>query len=420
VYPQISDNTRHITATFHNRIFRSHQLATAAAGTDHMNEYKELHHIGPFIHTSHEQSQSPLFGLLPAEIRDIIYSYTFADYEDLEDLYDFNTCYRRPGHFGPRKSHTALLQTCQVIYNNCWYMPWTSAQQTFFLAWNGRRPPMTRTTEELESAVRLIESLHHPDVPARAKEIANVQVFAQLCELEDGGPLSKILDVEHFMPRSITITVRHTDIWSWEDDSPISMYGSQWVCNCRFPASVTNICFQLESLERKKEQVDSIMAQIREGWYFTRTDGAHLVPSVTGSSSEIWTGSSTWEHERWVRDEDDGEPGKIRYHIASLCFTPADMTDIESRTAREKRTLCDGLDVPREIADRTRAVRRLPPLNVVDMEQAGVTSDTPASEAIRMVREFHNQDPGEDEGEDEDGYVDGYVYAEQDTDEETD
>lgn len=96
------------------------------------------------------------------------------------------------------------------------------------------------------------------------------------------------------------------------------------------------------------------------------------------------------------------------------------MTDIESRTAREKRTLCDGLDVPREIADRTRAVRRLPPLNVVDMEQAGVTSDTPASEAIRMVREFHNQDPGEDEGEDEDGYVDGYVYAEQDTDEETD
>lgn len=354
-----------------------------------MDKYEGLHHIESFALTRHEQSQSPLVSVLPAEIRDMIYAHTFAEYEDLENPYPFNTSYRRPGCFGPRKSETALLRTCQAIYNDCWYVPWISAQQVFFLAWECRRPEKTMDAHELERVLRLIERLH-PNTPACRKEIASIQVFAQLLELEDGESLSKILNVEHFRPRSVTVTVRHTDIWDWESDAPISMCLSDWVWNCRFPTSVANICFQLESLERKKEQVDSIIAQISRGWCFTRADGVHLVPDVTGLTSETWKGSSTWDDERWIRDEDDREPGKIRYYIASLCFTPADMTNVEGRMSREERANLGGIDVPQEIVDHTPAIRHQPPLYVGDMERAGVTSDTPASEALRMVQQSNH------------------------------
>jgi len=351
-----------------------------------MDKHERLHHIESFALTRHEQSQSPLFSVLPAEIRDMIYAHTFAEYEDLENPYPFNTCYRRPGCFGPRKSDTALLRTCQAIYNDCWYVPWILAQQVFFLAWERRSPKKTMNAYEPEEIIRLVEKLH-PNTPARRKEIASIQIFAQLLELEDREALTEILRVEQIRPRSVTITVRHTDIWSWESDVPISMHLSDWVWDCRFPTSVANICFQLESLERKKEQVDSIIAQIRQGWYFTRTDGVHLAPSVACPASETWTGSSTWDDERWIRDEDDREPGKIRYYIASLCFTPADMTDVEGRTGREERAKLGGLDVPQEVVDRTPAIRHQPPLYVGDMERASTTSDTPASEALRMVQQ---------------------------------
>lgn len=354
----------------------------------------DLRHISSFTKSTHPQTQSPLFSRLPAEIRDEIYSYTFADYEDLDNLYDFDTCYRRPGYFGPRKTHTALLQTCQAIYNDCWFMPWTLARQTFFLAGAPRRPEKSTSTEQVARTVQLIEQLH-PDVPERRKEIANVQVFAQLCELECGGPLSDVLDISLFRPKNITITVRHTDIWDWERDAPIAMFTSTWVWSCKFPSTVTNICFQLESLERKKEQVDNIMQQIQTGWYFTRADHVHMVPVAIGPTSKVWVGSSSWEGERWVRDEDDAEPGKIRYYIASLCFTPAKSDDDEDRVARDQQAMREGVDVPKEIARRSTLRTDRAFLTERQMELAGVTADTPASVALDMVPLYDelNEDP---------------------------
>ena len=85
----------------------------------------------------------------------------------------------------------------------------------------------TIETSQMERTLRLIEKLH-PEVPARRKEVSNIQIFAQLYLLEPGQRLSQILPIPHFSPRTVTITLRHTDMWHWEQDVPIHIK-SPWV-----------------------------------------------------------------------------------------------------------------------------------------------------------------------------------------------
>lgn len=151
-----------------------------------------------------EQSQSPLFSVLPGEIRDKIFAYSLAEFDDTSTAFDSNTCYRRPEYAAPRRSDTALLQTCQRVYHEAFFYPFSLAEQILWLAWQGRRPSTVTTVKRLQPSLALMQKLHGDT------EIDSVRVFAQLCSLESGGELSRILDMPHFLPRSMTITIRHT------------------------------------------------------------------------------------------------------------------------------------------------------------------------------------------------------------------
>lgn len=111
--------------------------------------------------------------------------------------------------------------------------------------------------------------------------------------------------------------------WWWEQDAPLRFEGS-WLASCAadMPASVRELHIELESLERKKEQVDAIAKQMAEKWYFTRQDGVTLFPDVSGKAVKIdrWSGSSTWNGQTWQRDE--SAPGRIDYYIATVAFRP--------------------------------------------------------------------------------------------------
>jgi hypothetical protein len=150
------------------------------------------------------QSQSPLFSLLPGEIRDRIFAYALADFEDTSVVYDSDTCYRRPDYAAPRRSDTALLRTCQLVYQEAFFYPFTLAEQTLFLTWPSRRPMEVTTVERLKLSLELIHKLHGEI------ELKGVCVFAQLCNLEEGSRFREILDTPHFLPRTMTITIRHT------------------------------------------------------------------------------------------------------------------------------------------------------------------------------------------------------------------
>lgn len=237
------------------------------------------------------QAQSPLFSVLPAEVRDRIFYYALADYEDSTNLYDRETCYRRPNYLAARRSDTTLLRTCQRVYHEAWFRPWTSAEHTLWLTASDRCPQRVTTVDKLQSSLRLLHA-HHGDT-----EVDHVRIFAQLYMLENGLRLSLILNMQHFHPRCMTVTVRHTDTWHWETDEPLRI-ASHWVRTCRFPESLQRLYVELESLERKKDQVDNIVAQMIEKWQFRRRDDRVL--SAKGYPAKImrWSGNSTWGGQR--------------------------------------------------------------------------------------------------------------------------
>jgi hypothetical protein len=76
---------------------------------------------------------------------------------------------------------------------------------------------------------------------------------------------------------------------------------------------------QVESLERKSDQVDYIVSQMIEKWRFSRRDDTTLQANPNSASVSRWSGSSTWEGDRWIRDET--RPETLDYYRPLLsCF----------------------------------------------------------------------------------------------------
>jgi hypothetical protein len=89
--------------------------------------------------TSNYQAQSPLFGLLPGEIRNEIFALALLQYEDDADAYPEDSYWYRPGFTAPRRSYSGLLQTCKLAY--------TEGRQVFleqleWAFWFGKSPAM--------------------------------------------------------------------------------------------------------------------------------------------------------------------------------------------------------------------------------------------------------------------------------------
>ena len=100
-------------------------------------------------------------------------------------------------------------------------------------------------------------------------------------KLED-GELMRLLNSSYLAPRIVTLTIRHTDWWFWEDDEPLR-FEANWIKGVAsvFSSSTNQFCFELESLKRKKDQVDKIAAQMIKKWYFKRKDGVVLYADAT-------------------------------------------------------------------------------------------------------------------------------------------
>jgi len=86
--------------------------------------------------------------------------------------------------------------------------------------------------------------------------------------------------------------------------------------------SVRELRIELETLERKKEQVEEIGKQMRERWYFRRADDVVLFPDLSDNGTVVdrWTGPSTFDGETWTRDE--SREGEIDYYILTVIFRP--------------------------------------------------------------------------------------------------
>lgn len=281
-------------------------------GNDELDE--EALKFLPFDYTTaNPQAECPLFQTLPGEIRNHIFRYTLTEYEDKDLVYEDKTPYKRPEFAAPRKIDTALLSTCKRVYQEGWYLPWSTAEHVFFLAWRGRRPDRVTSIPKMKKACQIVQAVQGTN------ETASVSVYAQLCNLEYGRELSNILGIPYLNPSSVCVTIRHTDWWNWETDTPLAI-GSTWVNSCRLPDSTLAMRMQLESTMRRKDQIDDIAGQMIEKWTFRREDGTLLRATQEDVSVQTWTGKSTWEGARWVRDE--SRPGEIDYYVKTVVWKP--------------------------------------------------------------------------------------------------
>ncbi|KAH7136841.1 hypothetical protein B0J13DRAFT_587009 [Dactylonectria estremocensis] len=270
------------------------------------------------------QSGSPLFTLLPAEVRSHIFTYALTDYPDPSPhkRYDEMSIYTRPNYFAPRKHDAQLLQTCRAVYQETWFMPFVLKEHTHWIGHGDRSPPEYRDSD---APRRLAERLRHitEHQGGQAVEVQSLRVFAQMWKLESDG-LAELLEIPHLHPRKVTLTIRHADWWYWEQDKPLHFNG-KWMrrVNETLSDSVREVCIEIETVERKKGQLDAIADFMVNYWSFKRPDGTVLYADDNfwlDRKVERWSGSSTWQGHTWTRDET--APGIIGYYLLSIAFRP--------------------------------------------------------------------------------------------------
>lgn len=81
----------------------------------------------------HHQAGSPLFSLLPLEIRTLIFADALAPYDDPSKPYAKDREYCRPGQRYHPRTDVALLQACKRIFQEARLVPVAQTTHTFWL-----------------------------------------------------------------------------------------------------------------------------------------------------------------------------------------------------------------------------------------------------------------------------------------------
>jgi hypothetical protein len=271
------------------------------------------------------QTSSPLFSVLPAEIRNHIYALSLES-EDvtLDDsprsLYQRNAFYYRPGYKQPKRIESSLLQTCQQIYAEASLLPPGINEHTF---WFYRSPPHVK---DASSPVDYFRKM----TPKQRAQVNHIHLFTQQFFLEDDR-WSDIWDgmqmsnegrttrgTCRIAPKKLTITFRHTDWWYWENNDPLGIdpfrqgrtrahemgrpvHINPWQSSPSRPAwgnqfhsipSLEEFVIEFETIMRKRDQLDAIIQQALQ-WKFPldEENSIYLVAEPASLSAYSWIGA---------------------------------------------------------------------------------------------------------------------------------
>ncbi|KAJ5156832.1 hypothetical protein N7492_009635 [Penicillium capsulatum] len=261
-----------------------------------------------------EQSQCPLFTVLPPEIRSEIFAHALTGAADLTQPPDQGNYCTRPGYENGHRTWTQLLTTCKRVYTEAWFMPFINSEHAFYMTSDERRPQRVASAKKLQQSLDLIRDRHG------GTNGGSIRIFSQLAELETTKDFQGIFTMRHFRPTNVAITIRYTDTWYWESNSPLRIKGS-WGERLILPASVSCFQIELESIERRKEEVDYVATEAATKWHFTRSDGTRFLSKPSNIAITRWSGSSMLGRERWVRDE--ARPGQLDYYVATVTWRPS-------------------------------------------------------------------------------------------------
>ncbi|KAJ7098328.1 hypothetical protein C8R44DRAFT_553423, partial [Mycena epipterygia] len=224
------------------------------------------------------QLQSPLFGSLCAEVRNMVFKHALVECDDLSRPYSKHGYYYRPDFKYAGKITTSLLLTCRLVYLETRLLSCTVNDHIF---WQCGAPPGRLVSNHGVYFARMSSE--------QRALVRRVHFFAQLPWLEtrtaaDAWPAGLAL-------RKLAITVRHTDWRYWEDNSglrfrhPAKGWGA-WVGNM---ATLDELELELESSQ--SEQLDARVRDARE-WRFPLAGGGCLVHDGQEPVKNMWLASS--------------------------------------------------------------------------------------------------------------------------------
>ncbi|KAH8664557.1 hypothetical protein BX600DRAFT_541134 [Xylariales sp. PMI_506] len=196
---------------------------------DHtQNPFAPAHVAEVDMASASEQTASPLFARLPAEVRQLVFQYALSPTDDPERPFAADRVYCRPGYRYLARTDTSLLRSCKRAYAEARLLPVAEATHTFWL-FGGPFRAMRRggggggggigigggaSTAAIWNWTGWQASLNADQQAA----VRRVHVFAQQYCLEGlgaGQRLQSTLGSMSFRTRCLRLTLRHSDWWSW-------------------------------------------------------------------------------------------------------------------------------------------------------------------------------------------------------------
>ncbi|KAF2867878.1 hypothetical protein BDV95DRAFT_610317 [Massariosphaeria phaeospora] len=258
------------------------------------------------LSTAHSQHQSPLFYKIPAEIRNEILRLALVAYDDPEKLYARETYWTRPGFKGQKKIDMQLLRVCKRIYEETKVVPLSELEVCFYFGDRDRRPPELHHMN-LSGAPKYVQAF----TPTQWSQITSIRFIAQMYMLEERTLCSNIFTARsQLKPSTVTITLRYTDWWWWEDNAHLSTKRFVDMNSLRWPDSVKTVIMEMETIEVKRKELDEVIKTVCENpdtWLWRRKDGTEL-RVVQGQVGEwTWQGPTTFGGKRTFKHHGTGD-----------------------------------------------------------------------------------------------------------------
>lgn len=249
------------------------------------------------------QIASPLFTLLPAEIRNLVFQYALEGYPDPSRPYSRHSFWYRPGYTHARKIATELLLTCRRAYLETDLLPVVHNEHIIWGVERSRVPPTT-CSYLLENRMKL----------SQRNAIQYVHIFTQQFWLEDWKDqwLAYSKSWLYGCPPRLRITIRHTDWWYnlLGENSPLALDPKRkgrarvgdwvgpkepfepgsWGQRFVYMKGLREFELELETVQSKRKELEVIIGRARR-WKFPLGDGQVLVLDEDSTETATWTGS---------------------------------------------------------------------------------------------------------------------------------
>jgi hypothetical protein len=269
-----------------------------------------------------QQNKSPLFTLLPRELRDLIWAFVTAPVGDTNKPFNKNAYFYRPGHTARLKTDYNILLTCRQAWLEAHALPMLQAEHSF---WYYREAPDARSKEWMANLTPL-DRKHFGTLHLYAQMYAIEPLTSQLDRLRDYFLPSASNGSDDFQPARFHVTIRHTDWWYWEDEAPLRFEYSWFQAMLDSPdlRRTETLKLELETLDYKVSQLNPIVDHIlslrsQELATHVVNDKPTTTRFVLTGEPEVssWTGPTDLDSKEFAPYKDKKE---LKYHVVTLTW----------------------------------------------------------------------------------------------------